>query len=248
MPHECVLCMEVDSEENPLLELPCFSHWVCSECIPAYFVNATNNESLFPPQCCEEPIPIENYEEYIPVSVKLAYDLKEQGEYTILPKYVLPYAFHHITYSHRYRVYCAGEACGKFVHPSGHIEDKESNVTYAICDYCFQGTCCACKTLLIDDIQDHVCRAQESNEEFKEFADKEGYKDCFACGATVELAEGTTIPSNILKLSQLFWFKQSLNYLQIYWTTTFESFYVKLDLSFSSVTVIDDQKANEISV
>lgn len=92
MPRECALCMEADSEEKPLLELPCFNHWVCHDCISHYFVNATNNESLFPPQCCEEPIQIEKYEKHVPGDVQLAYHLKEQGEYTILPKYVLSYA------------------------------------------------------------------------------------------------------------------------------------------------------------
>lgn len=141
----------------------------------------------------------------------------------------------HITYSHRYRVYCASEACGRFIHPSGHIEDKENNITYAVCDsdHCFQATCCACKTLLIEDIQGHVCRARQLDKEFKEAVDKNGYKECFTCGATVELAEGTIIPPNTTKSRQLFWFKQSLNHIQVDSTTTFVSFHVKLGFSFS---------------
>lgn len=89
MPRECVLCTEVDNEEQPLLELPCFRHWVCRGCLPDYFVNATNNESLYPPNCCEEPVSLDKFANYLPEDVKHAYLVKEQGEYTIMPKYVL---------------------------------------------------------------------------------------------------------------------------------------------------------------
>jgi hypothetical protein len=92
----------------------------------------------------------------------------------------------------RYRVYCANSACEKFLHPSGHIKDTDTNITYAVCDSddCFQATCCSCKTLLPDGIDSHTCKGKDSDQMFKEIANKNGYKECFVCGATVELAEG----------------------------------------------------------
>jgi hypothetical protein len=87
MPRECIICTEPYSEETPLLELPCFKHWVCRDgCIAQYFENATSNEALYPPQCCREPIPLDRFAEHIPSDVKSAFLAKEQGEYTILPK------------------------------------------------------------------------------------------------------------------------------------------------------------------
>ena len=86
MPRECALCSDAASEEQQLLELPCFSHWVCRDCIQDYFVSATNNESLYPPRCCDEPIPLDRFAEHVPGNVQTEFRLKEQGEYTILPK------------------------------------------------------------------------------------------------------------------------------------------------------------------
>ncbi|KAF2446737.1 hypothetical protein P171DRAFT_238268 [Karstenula rhodostoma CBS 690.94] len=177
MPRECVICNEADSEESPLIELPCFKHWVCREgCIASYFENATSTESLYPPQCCREPIPLDRYDKFVPDDVKAAFLVKEQGEYTILPKY---------------RVYCANASCGKFLHPSGHIHDTDGNITYAVCDGddCFQATCCSCKTLLADGTEGHICKTSDHDQKFKETVNERGFKECFVCGAVVELAE-----------------------------------------------------------
>ncbi|KAL5398791.1 hypothetical protein PMIN06_008422 [Paraphaeosphaeria minitans] len=177
MPRECVICNEADSEVSPLLQLPCLRHWVCREgCVASYFENATANESLYPPQCCKEPIYLERFDEFVPAGVKAAFLAKEQGEYTILPKY---------------RVYCANKTCSKFLHPNGHIQDAGPNKAYAVCDNddCFQATCCYCKTLLADGAESHVCKINVEDEKFKETVAKRGFKECFFCGATIELAE-----------------------------------------------------------
>lgn len=87
MSRECVICAEPDSEEEPLLELPCFHHWACRDgCIADYFEKATSNESLYPPQCCDEPILLHRFSEHVPKDVQTAFLAKEQGEYTVLPK------------------------------------------------------------------------------------------------------------------------------------------------------------------
>lgn len=94
---------------------------------------------------------------------------------------------------YRYRVYCAGSACGRFLHPNSHIKDVGSSTTYAVCESedCFQATCCYCKLLLVGGIEGHVCKVDDIDRKFKETVDQEGYKECYICGATVELAEGT---------------------------------------------------------
>jgi hypothetical protein len=79
-----------------------------------------------------------------------------------------------------------------FLHPSSHIKDTDTNITYVVCDSddCFQATCCSCKTLLADGIEGHVCKVNDSDQKFKDTVNEKGYKECFVCGATVELAEG----------------------------------------------------------
>jgi hypothetical protein len=91
----------------------------------------------------------------------------------------------------RFRVYCANPPCGKFLHPSAHITDPETKVTYAICedDACGKLTCAGCKVQLDQGTQNHTCKRNDEEEKFKETAIKNGYQECSVCGATVELAE-----------------------------------------------------------
>lgn len=87
MARECVICNEAENEEAPLLALPCTRHWVCrQDCLASFFESAASNETLYPPQCCQQPIPLERFEQFVPENVKIAFRAKEQGEYIILPK------------------------------------------------------------------------------------------------------------------------------------------------------------------
>lgn len=86
MPKECVICGTAESEEDLLIEAPCERHWVCVDDIAAYFENATHNESQYPPQCCRQPFTLDVYEEYLPFEVAWAFQVKEQGEYSVLAK------------------------------------------------------------------------------------------------------------------------------------------------------------------
>lgn len=78
------------------------------------------------------------------------------------------------------------------MHPSGHIRESETNLTYAVCDGldCDQTTCCSCKMLLANGNQGHVCKVDDEEQKFKEMVEKRGFKECSVCGATIELAEG----------------------------------------------------------
>ncbi|KAH6841822.1 hypothetical protein B0T12DRAFT_319595, partial [Alternaria alternata] len=176
MSKSCVICGTEESEGELLLEAPCGRHWVCPDDVGSFFENATNNESLFPPQCCETMFMLEDYEDYISFEIAWAYQMKQQGEYSILAKF---------------RVYCANPACGKFLHPESHVEDQETKITYAICDSeeCGKLTCAKCKALLVDGTQNHECKQTEDEKKFRQTANEKGYQECFVCGATVELAE-----------------------------------------------------------
>lgn len=72
-----------------------------------------------------------------------------------------------------------------------HIKDVDSNLVYAVCEAvdCGMVTCVPCKTLIRSGLRHHECKGQEVERVFQETAKKEGYKECFACGRTIELAE-----------------------------------------------------------
>ncbi|CAO2651208.1 Nn.00g095050.m01.CDS01 [Neocucurbitaria sp. VM-36] len=176
MSKSCLICGGDETEGDLLVEAPCGRHWVCADDISTFFEHATTNESLFPPKCCGQMFMLHEYEDYIPFETAWAYQVKEQGEYAILPKF---------------RIYCANPPCAKFLHPTSHVEDPETKITYAICESedCGKLTCCACKTLLDHGTQNHTCQQNEDEKKFKQTATEKGYKECFICGAIVELAE-----------------------------------------------------------
>ena len=86
MSKSCVICGSYDSEDELMLNAPCGRNWICIDDIGSFFENATNNESLFPPKCCEQMLMLENYEEHVDFDVAWAYQVKEQGEYATLAK------------------------------------------------------------------------------------------------------------------------------------------------------------------
>jgi hypothetical protein len=86
MTKSCVICGGTADEGELLLDAPCGQHHVCPDCVPSYFEKATNNESLFPPTCCEQIFMLEEYEEYVPFEVAWGYQVKQAGEYSVLAK------------------------------------------------------------------------------------------------------------------------------------------------------------------
>ena len=87
--HNCLICSEEESEQSSHIELPCWNHWVCKDDLSDFFVRATENESLYPPRCCNEYILLDEFEQYVPQDVQVAFMMKAQGEYQILQKYVI---------------------------------------------------------------------------------------------------------------------------------------------------------------
>lgn len=85
MARECMICGEEQGEEMKLIELPCFNHWVCKDDISGFFQNATTNESLYPPSCCDEPILLDRYDQHVPQTVQLAFRMKEQENIQYCP-------------------------------------------------------------------------------------------------------------------------------------------------------------------
>lgn len=89
MAKTCVVCGGDETNGEQLVEAPCQRHWVCTDDVGNYFELATESESLYPPKCCGQIFLLEMYEAYVPFDVLWAYQMKEQGEYSVLAKYVL---------------------------------------------------------------------------------------------------------------------------------------------------------------
>ncbi|CAA9960022.1 RING finger domain containing protein [Pyrenophora teres f. maculata] len=176
MSNSCMVCGSEESEVDLLLSVPCGRHWVCPDDVASFFEHATNNESLFPPKCCDQILMLADYEDHVPFDVAWAYQEKEQGEYAILAKF---------------RVYCGHPPCATFLHPTSHLEDADTRTAYAICEAegCGKFTCTKCRALIQDGIENHECKKDEEQENFKQAAAEKGYQECTGCGAIVELIE-----------------------------------------------------------
>lgn len=86
MAKDCVICGDNGSNGQELIRAPCHRHWVCTDDVGSFFERATENESLYPPKCCGQILLLATYEAYVDFDVKWAYQLKEQGEYSVLAK------------------------------------------------------------------------------------------------------------------------------------------------------------------
>ncbi|KAF2629593.1 hypothetical protein BU25DRAFT_318935, partial [Macroventuria anomochaeta] len=148
---------------------------VCTNDVGSFFECATENESLYPPKCCGQIFLLDLYESHIPFDVQWAFQMKEQGEYSVLAKY---------------RVYCANPACSEFLSPATHVKDPSTNVGYTICqdDVCGKLTCTSCK-ILLNGIEGHTCDQNEDYKKFKHTATEKGFQECPICASTVELTE-----------------------------------------------------------
>ncbi|KAJ4994320.1 IBR finger domain-containing protein [Stagonosporopsis vannaccii] len=175
MARTCVICGGDEASGEQLLEAPCQRHWVCTDDVASFFERATENESLYPPKCCGQLFLLGVYEAHIPFEVSWNFQMKAQGEYSVLAKY---------------RVYCANPACSKFISPAAQTKDPSSNTNYAICqdESCGRLTCTTCKTLL-DGASSHNCEQNEDYRKFKQTATEKGFQECPTCASTVELAE-----------------------------------------------------------
>ncbi|KAF1925423.1 uncharacterized protein M421DRAFT_70024 [Didymella exigua CBS 183.55] len=176
MAKTCVICGgNEEADGNTLIEAPCQRHWVCTDDVTSFFERATENESLYPPKCCGQIFLLDLYDGCVPFDVQWAYQMKEQGEYSVLAKY---------------RVYCANPPCSKFLSPATHVKDPIADVSYAICvdDGCGKFTCTTCKALL-DGVEGHICEQNEDEKKFRQTATERGFQECPTCASTIELAE-----------------------------------------------------------
>lgn len=91
-------------------------------------------------------------------------------------------AFHNaeLEYSSTDRVYCADSGCGRFIHVKDGVDDRAS------CGKCGNETCVHCKR----EAHDGDCLADETLQQFLEFAAEQNWQRCFGCKRVVERPEG----------------------------------------------------------
>ncbi|KAH6972053.1 hypothetical protein BKA56DRAFT_646182 [Ilyonectria sp. MPI-CAGE-AT-0026] len=146
-------------QSHLITELPC-DHKYCQDCVVRLYTDALTDESLFPPRCCRQPIPIDLAKPLLPPRLVGA---KEQELNT--PN----------------RTYCHRPACSTFIPVQLIVADKGT------CPNCEATTCVTCKAAAH---QGEDCPNDETTQQLLELAQQQGWRQCYSCHRLVELNLG----------------------------------------------------------
>jgi hypothetical protein len=156
---DCAAC--TDSKPiSAMVKVPC-SHHYCRPCAVRLFEESITDESLFPPRCCRQAIPLSL------VRGILGFKLVNQFEAISIER------------NDPYRTYCANPACSAYLSPD------MVKLYVGTCRYCLDSTCTLCKKLAHEgDCED------DEREQVLEMARMEGWQQCFKCRNMIELWVG----------------------------------------------------------
>jgi hypothetical protein len=158
---DCVSCLEIKKPFD-LMAAPC-RHEYCQVCIVDLFTGSFTDESLFPPRCCRQTIPVSDASQFLSNEMKVIYAEKA------------------VEFSTPNRTYCSQAACSAFITP-----DSIHNQT-AHCPRCSTRTCTLCKGAA------HVgqdCPEDPNHQAVLDLAQQEGWRACYSCHRMVELDTG----------------------------------------------------------
>ncbi|KAI1764151.1 hypothetical protein GGR53DRAFT_520558 [Hypoxylon sp. FL1150] len=142
-----------------LARAPC-QHEYCRECLTHLFRDAAADESLFPPRCCKQPIPLDKSQPFLDFKVAQHYRKKA------------------VEFSSPRRVYCY--VCAAFIPPANQLNDT------ATCADCGFRTCISCKGAR----HGGDCPEDEKLQQVLQLAREEGWQRCQNCWGMVELNTG----------------------------------------------------------
>ncbi|KAK0220230.1 hypothetical protein IW262DRAFT_1316845 [Armillaria fumosa] len=162
----CSVCL--DNIEGHVITAPC-GHTYDASCMEALISAATKDESLFPPRCCRDPIPVESVQSHIDATVLATF--KEKS----------------IEFSTPLRVYCSNPKCSRFLGPKNDGKSPSAPLTCS----CTTITCNSCRgNVAHGDVFSHSCASDTLEQEVRALADKKKWATCPGCSNLVELSSG----------------------------------------------------------
>lgn len=157
----CVSCSE-RIDYFRAVYAPC-GHDYCQDCAKQLFLNSTRDESLFPPRCCRQAIPL------AAVDVFLTAEFIQQFEEKA------------VEFSTPNRLYCAWPSCSAFIPPT------KINGDIAICPKCDFWVCTMCKGRTHHG---RDCPKDAGLNALISTASEEGWQRCYRCKRYIELSLG----------------------------------------------------------
>ena len=153
--NRCVACTEVEYT----VQVPCQHHY-CKPCLIRLVSDSTVDESLFPPRCCRQEMPMSLFRPYLTAELTAKFEQKA------------------IEFGTPDRTYCY--SCGLFV----SLDDIQGHRAH--CTKCNHDTCMLCKGQYHNDL----CPKDPALEAVLRLAEAEGWQRCMKCEAMIELREG----------------------------------------------------------
>jgi len=157
----CIICKE-DKNRSDVLQALC-QHHLCQDCFRTFVEVTIRNESLYPPKCCNVPIPLESGLHFLDSSLVELFKRKAAE------------------FSTSDRTYCFQSACSAFIPP------ERIFFGVATCPDCRSETCSICKGLL------HLgspCSVSFDDQVMDALIETEKWARCPECKRTIELKEG----------------------------------------------------------
>ncbi|KAI0532787.1 hypothetical protein GGR58DRAFT_488866 [Xylaria digitata] len=145
------LC-EACGEQKHFAELsraPC-QHEYCRQCLSRLFRDAMVDESLFPPRCCKQHIPLDKSQLFLDANVVRQFRQKA------------------LELSTPNRTYCHNMSCAAFIPPAN------CSYTTATCGECRRQTCTTCKGVS----HDGDCPNDEQLQQVIQLAREQGWQRC----------------------------------------------------------------------
>ena len=167
--HECVACGE-QRRAFETFRAPC-SHKYCQDCLAELFELSTTDETLFPPRCCRQAMPL------TPARLYLSSDLVHRFQQKT------------VEFQSSDRTYCSRPTCSAFI-TSADIAGER-----ATCTICFQQTCTICK----GNCHDGDCPQDTATQQVLAAAEEQRWQRCYNCRRLVELDIGCNHMTYVLR-------------------------------------------------
>lgn len=158
---QCVGCQE-EHVVGTILEAPC-GHSYCRACLVIMFTKTLTNESLFPPNCCQQDLPTDGFAEILPATLLVEFIAKA------------------VEYGTSNKIYCHRQQCSAFI-PK---EDIYRGIAW--CPKCRQATCADCKAA---PHLEKDCPPDKDEEMVLSLARREGWIRCNDCNHVIEHISG----------------------------------------------------------
>lgn len=161
-PEVCTSCREVCSE---IFKTQC-SHFYCKNCLIRMVTKSLQDESLFPPQCCHNPIKGSGMKKMI--GAALVQEQKKRATELSDPD----------------RTYCSDLTCSRYISPTTKFWPAFISNTVGTCK-CGVCTCRKCKR----GAHGGRCLSQ-LDKSLEKLMKRKRWQRCTKCGRVIELQEG----------------------------------------------------------